>query len=136
MKQKVKVIIIDTLGFTCILGSILLGWLPGPGGIPLLIIGLSLLANNHEWAERILHKVKVEGVRIFDKLFDGSTKVRWIVDIITVLIISGSVLLIQNATRSTLRTIGISLLIAATFSFLSNRKRYHTVLHKIRRAKH
>lgn len=133
MQHRVKVILIDTLGFACLIGSVLLGWLPGPGGIPLLIIGLSLLANNHEWAERLLRKVKVEGLQIFDKIFDGSTKVRWAVDVITVLIITGSVLVIHSGTHNTLKTIGISLIIASVFMFLSNRKRYQTVLKKVKK---
>lgn len=136
MKKRVQFIVIDILGFACIIGSVLLGWLPGPGGIPLLIIGLSLLANNHEWAERLLKKVKIEGIRFFDKIFDGSTRTRWTVDIITILVITGAVLLIMSATRSVLKTAGISLLIAATFMFLSNRRRYHKVLHKIKPPKH
>lgn len=136
MKDKAKVILIDILGFACIIGSVLLGWLPGPGGIPLLIIGLSLLANNHEWAEKILAKVKAEGMHWFDKIFDGSTKTRWIVDILTIIVIGGSVLLINIATRSTLKTVGISLIIAASFMFLSNRRRYHTIVRKLKSSKH
>jgi hypothetical protein len=136
MKERVRFIIIDVLGFACIIGSVLLGWLPGPGGIPLLIIGLSLLANNHEWAERLLKKVKVEGLRIFEKIFDGSKKTKWIVDIISIVVITGAVLLVMSATRSVLKTAGISLLIAAIFMFLSNRRRYHKVLHKIKSPKH
>jgi hypothetical protein len=136
MKERAKFIIIDILGFACIIGSVLLGWLPGPGGIPLLIIGLSLLANNHEWAERLLKKVKVEGLRVFDKIFDGSTKTKWIVDIISVAVITGAVLLIMSATRSVLKTAGISLLIAAFFMLLSNRRRYHKVLSKVKPSKH
>jgi hypothetical protein len=136
MKQRVKTILIDILGFTLILASLLLGWLPGPGGIPLLIIGLSLLANNHEWAERILNKVKVEGVRIFDKLFDGSPRIRLLIDVVTVLIIAGAVLLVNIATRSVIKTAGISLIIAATFMFFSNRRRYHRIWRKVKSPKH
>lgn len=136
MKQRIRNIAIDVLGFACIIGSVLLGWLPGPGGIPLLIIGLSLLANNHEWAERILQKVKSEGLHWFDKIFDGGKKTRWLVDVVTVVIITGAVLLVMSATKSVAKTAGISLIIAASFMFLSNRRRYHKILHKIKPSKH
>jgi putative transmembrane protein PGPGW len=36
----------------------LTGWLPGPGGIPLFIAGLAVLASEFEWAQRVLYKVK------------------------------------------------------------------------------
>lgn len=136
MKHRVRVIVIDVLGFACIIGSVLLGWLPGPGGIPLLIIGLSLLANNHEWAERLLARVKSEGLHWFDKIFDGGPKTRWIVDILTVALITVSVLIIHGATHNTFKTIAVSLIIASTFAFLSNRKRYQTVLNKVKPSKH
>jgi hypothetical protein len=38
--------------------AILLGWLPGPGGIPLFLVGLSLLAINHEWAKKRMDSIK------------------------------------------------------------------------------
>jgi uncharacterized protein (TIGR02611 family) len=36
----------------------LTGWLPGPGGIPLFIAGLAVLASEFEWAQRLLLWVK------------------------------------------------------------------------------
>jgi uncharacterized protein (TIGR02611 family) len=36
----------------------LTGWLPGPGGIPLFIAGLAVLASEFEWAQRVLMRVK------------------------------------------------------------------------------
>ncbi len=133
MKQRTKAILIDVLGFACIIGSVLLGWLPGPGGIPLLIIGLSLLANNHEWAERLLHRVKAEGLKVFDKLFDGSRKTAWIIDIATVFVVTGAVLVLLMATRSVFKTAAISLIIAAVIMFFSNQRRYHRIIRKIKK---
>jgi hypothetical protein len=136
MKHRVRVIAVDILGFACIIGAVLLGWLPGPGGIPLLIIGLSLLANNHEWAERLLAKVKAEGVHWFYKIFDGGPKTRWLIDVITIGVVAVSVIFLMSATRSVLKTAAISLIIASIFMFLSNRRRYHSVLKRVRPPKH
>ncbi|HIW31018.1 MAG TPA: PGPGW domain-containing protein, partial [Candidatus Luteococcus avicola] len=32
----------------------LTGWLPGPGGIPLFLMGLAVWASEFEWAHRLL----------------------------------------------------------------------------------
>lgn len=136
MKQKTKVILTDILGFALIIASGLLGWLPGPGGIPLLIIGLSLLANNHEWAERILHHVKTQGGNLADKLFDGGTKTKWAIDILSVVFITVAVLLLVYLTRSLKYTVAISLGISALFLFFGNRKRYQSIINKIKPKKH
>lgn len=34
------------------------GWLPGPGGIPLALLGLAVLASEFEWAQRLLEWAK------------------------------------------------------------------------------
>jgi membrane-bound ClpP family serine protease len=53
-----KIVVLDVLGVALMILAVLTGWLPGPGGIPLFIIGLSLLAINHEWAERYIDLLK------------------------------------------------------------------------------
>ena len=62
MRQKkynlLKKLAIDIVGVVMIIGSILFGWIPGPGGIPLLIGGLGLLSVNHIWAGKLLQKIK------------------------------------------------------------------------------
>lgn len=42
-------------GFFIILAG-LTGWLPGPGGIPLALLGLAVLASEFHWAKRILDR--------------------------------------------------------------------------------
>ncbi len=136
MKEKTKNLLTDILGFTLIIAAIPISWLPGPGGIPILIIGLSLLANNHEWAERILDRVKKEGLSLFDKVFDGGVKTKWAVDLLSVMFITIAVLLITQLTRDLKYTVAISLCISATFMFFGNRKRYQAILKKFRTNKH
>jgi uncharacterized protein (TIGR02611 family) len=50
---------IGVVGGICLIAAPLTGWLPGPGGIPLFILGLAILASEFEWAHRLLHRVKV-----------------------------------------------------------------------------
>lgn len=45
--------------FVLIVGSLfiiaagLTGWLPGPGGVPLFLIGIAILATEFAWAKRV-----------------------------------------------------------------------------------
>lgn len=50
----------DILGVLLIILGFLIGWLPGPGFIPLVLAGLGLLAINHAWAKRWLDKMKAK----------------------------------------------------------------------------
>jgi uncharacterized protein (TIGR02611 family) len=49
---------VGVVGGILIIAAPLTGWLPGPGGIPLFIAGLAILASEFEWAQRLLYKVK------------------------------------------------------------------------------
>lgn len=62
------VIILDIVGILLLVLALLVGWLPGPLGIPLTIAGLSLLAINHDWAKRLLERIKTEGLKVKDKI--------------------------------------------------------------------
>lgn len=35
------------------LASGLIGWLPGPGGIPVFLLGIAILASEFAWADRL-----------------------------------------------------------------------------------
>jgi uncharacterized membrane protein len=41
------------VGLLIVIASGLVGWLPGPGGIPLFLVGIAVLASEFTWAERI-----------------------------------------------------------------------------------
>lgn len=124
MKDKSKALLVDILGFTCIIAAPFLGWIPGPGGIPLLILGLSLLATNHEWAEKILDRVKAEFSKATDKAANPSTAQKWLVDITGIVFIAAAVFLFVYFTRSTTIAAGVSLIIVAITLLLTNANRY------------
>ncbi|WP_119714448.1 PGPGW domain-containing protein [Propionibacterium ruminifibrarum] len=44
---------VGVLGALLLILSALTGWLPGPGGIPLFLIGMAVLASEFRWAHRI-----------------------------------------------------------------------------------
>ncbi len=49
---------VGIVGGILVIAAPLTGWLPGPGGIPLFIAGLAVLASEFEWAQRLLYRVK------------------------------------------------------------------------------
>lgn len=44
---------VGVLGSALLILSLLTGWLPGPGGIPLFLIGMAVLASEFRWAHRV-----------------------------------------------------------------------------------
>lgn len=45
--------VVLVIGMAFVIAAPLTGWLPGPGGIPLFLIGVAILATEFEWAERL-----------------------------------------------------------------------------------
>lgn len=76
MKKHIKRISYDFVGVTLIILSALFGWLPGPGGIPLLIAGLAILSVHNKWAHNILVFVKKNADNFFASVFPNNKKIR------------------------------------------------------------
>ena len=51
-------IVVGVLGGLLLLLSAATGWLPGPGGIPLALLGLAVLASEYHWARRTLDRAR------------------------------------------------------------------------------
>lgn len=49
--------IVLTVGLFFILLSGSIGWLPGPGGIPLFLLGIAILSSEFHWAERVKQSI-------------------------------------------------------------------------------
>jgi hypothetical protein len=127
LKKYGKVILFDTLAVLCFIGVALFGWLPGPGGIPLLLLGLSLLAVNHDWAERWMETVKYKGTTVKKHLFPANPRIRIFYDIASVLIIMGGLYLAFTSNNRLFVAAGT---IATTFGFviiLFNRDRFDKI---------
>jgi hypothetical protein len=126
-RSKAKRILIDTAGVLLIILAGLTGWLPGPGGLPLLIVGLSLLATNHQWAERMLLSVKRNSNKLADTIFDAHPAVKWGIDLVGIALIAGAVTLCMQATRSIIYSAAFSLFLLAIVLLLANRRRFATI---------
>jgi hypothetical protein len=134
-RKQLKRIGVDILGYFLIIAAGLTGWLPGPGGLPLLILGLSLLATNHQWADRLLKSVQKQGVEISQKLFSDKPVMRWGIDIASIALIAIAVMILRVATHSLTKTTAIALIISASFLLLGNRERLNTLRKNIFRHK-
>lgn len=135
MQKKTKAILVDILGFTLIIVAIPISWLPGPGGIPLIILGLSLLATNHEWAKRVMDRLKAEVSKASKRVTDADPATKWGIDILGIAFIAGAVILITQFTKSIATTAAISLSIGAVVLLITNQNR-HLKIWKRLRGKH
>lgn len=128
--KQLKFILIDAAGIVLIILAGLTGWLPGPGGIPLLIAGLGLLSINHDWAKRWLMSIKKHGINISDKVFNGSRKMAILIDIAGVILIALAVAMVVFFTRNITRAAAVWLAIIAIVLLLGNRQRLKNLLKK------
>jgi hypothetical protein len=64
LPAPVRKTIVLVIGSTLILTGLLLIVLPGPFTLPLVILGLVVLALEFAWAERTLEKVKAQGAKV------------------------------------------------------------------------
>ena len=76
-----KKLVIDIAGFSLLISSVALGWLPGPGGIPMFFAGLAFLATNHHWAEQLLTRAKNHGSNLAERFFPRNHWLEWVYDI-------------------------------------------------------
>ncbi|HET7483100.1 MAG TPA: PGPGW domain-containing protein, partial [Actinomycetota bacterium] len=51
-------LVLTTVGLTLIVVAALIGWIPGPWSIPLVIAGLAVLAREYDWAKDLLDWLK------------------------------------------------------------------------------
>ncbi len=123
----IKRLLIDIGGFSLIIAAALVGWLPGPLGIPLLIAGLSLLAHNHDWAKRWLELVKTNGLKLLDKVFTGSPSTKRVLDILCFVLIFITIYLFNiNGSRIVQSIATISGFMAGLI-FFGNRQRFKRI---------
>jgi hypothetical protein len=134
VKNKFKILLTDVAGVSLIIIAPFLGWLPGPGGIPLLIAGLALLAINNEWAEKLLQAVKEKGNDLAKVLFPQKKIYSNVHDLVSVTLMVVAIILLITRPNQILVLVSISLLILSLTEFLYNRERgsrLKTKIHKL-----
>lgn len=127
MKKHLKRYITDLIGIMLLIGALLLGWLPGPGGIPLMLAGLGLLAINNKWAENILVKIRDKGEDIAKILFPINGKVQLLHDFMALLLVVLGTFLFIAKPNKIFMLLGIPIVILGITEFLLNRNRIYKV---------
>ena len=118
-----KIVAFDTLAVFCFIGVIAFGWLPGPGGVPLFLIGLSLLAANHDWAERWLETAKYKSKSLKKIIFPDVRWIRYTYDVVSVLLFSGAIYVYLNSDNNIITAASAVTASLSLFLFLLNRDR-------------
>ncbi len=121
--EKLKIIGVDILGVLLLVGALLFGWLPGPGGIPMLLAGLGLLAINHEWARKLLEKVRDEGIRFADAFFKDHPLLMFFYDALALVLLAAAVYVFTAFTNNLVQSLAAVLTFVGIGLFLGNRKR-------------
>lgn len=116
-------ILTDTAGYALIVLSGLTGWLPGPGGIPLLIAGLGLLSIHNKWAMDLRVYLLTHGGKIMQVIFPKNPIAQWAYDIVAItLFVLAAMLAWMHAALWQLSA-AIALFFIAIFVALMNRER-------------
>jgi hypothetical protein len=124
----VKRIAVDVAGFGLILLGLLTGWLPGPGGIPLILAGLGVLSLNYEWARRLLKDFDNKRVELTEKYLNSGPPASWFNDIAAGLFVVAGPLLIIFKDSAVIKGLGVGLIFTGLTLGLSNQRRIDRML--------
>jgi len=118
-----KVILYDFIGVILLILVPILGPLPGPGGIPLLLAAFGFFAVNHDWADNVIHYIKKHSENLQEVIFPDNKFAKWSWDIISVLLLGAGIWLNTVATFWLFEGLGIGIMAGATTIFMLNRSR-------------
>ena len=120
-------VLLDIAGFGLIIVSPFTGVLPGPGGIPVFLAGLGLVALNHEWAENLLKNFEKKREQFTEKVLMASPKISRTIDVFGLILIAGGIFLAAIQDNIILRGIGIATVSITLILLLSNQKRFERI---------
>lgn len=127
---------IDIAGFGLILLGLLTGWLPGPGGIPLVLAGLAVLSLNYEWAEKLVKDFDKKRVEYTKKYMEADPLTSRMIDIFSAVILLGGACLLYSQDKVIFKGLGVGLILVATFALLSNQRRLNKLVRRFKKNKH
>lgn len=125
--KLVRRILTDAAGYGLLILSVLTGWLPGPGGIPLFLAGLGLLAIHNAWAKKLLIYFKQNGLRLLDLIFPENPWIKALHDVFVGLLLIAIIVIIAKTDGLFGITIIVVLGALAVVDILYNRKRWQAL---------
>ena len=106
-----------------IIAAGLTGWLPGPGGIPLFVAGLSLLSIHNKWAKDLREYVLRHGGKLVQLVFPKHPIAQWGYDVVAVALFVVAIYLGWKHVAVWQVALAATLFFAAVFISLMNRER-------------
>lgn len=131
-RSRGKRILIDIAGFGLMIIAPFLGWLPGPGGIPLFLAGLGLVSTNHAWAKRLLRDFDVRRVELTDKYLMAGWAFSIFIDIVCIAVLCLGLYISFSSDELIKRALGLGLTSFALIVILSNQKRLDRIFAKFK----
>lgn len=128
-----KRLAIGALGIFLILIAPIVGVLPGPGGIPLILTGLGLLSINEPWAQKLLMYAQKHSESVQEIFFPPNKLIQWAWDLFVLALIVGGTLINIYIDQGLIRFISLPMFGVSTFLFLLNRQRIEWINKKIRK---
>lgn len=113
----------DIAGYALVLLGLATGWLPGPGGIPLILAGLGLLSIHNTWAKHIKDFFLQRGSELMGYLFPHDPRAQAAHDFIAALLLGLAVYMWLTSTQAWQFGIAFGLTALAIVDFLYNRDR-------------
>lgn len=128
---------IDIAGFGLIILSPFAGLLPGPGGLPVFIAGLGILALNYDWAKRLVDNFEQKYNDFVQKHLVNNKKVSRTVDLLSLIILFTGLFTLLNAELRFFQVMGLGLTSFSIFVIISNQDRfrrlYKFIIKKLKR---
>jgi hypothetical protein len=128
-----KVIITDAAGVGCLLLVPVLGPLPGPGGIPLILAGFGFLAVNHDWADNAIRYVKKNSDNLLKTFFPDRPMIKWAWDVFSIIVLGLGLWLNLTAEWWLLKGLSYGVMASASTIFMLNRQRLDWLDKQLRR---
>ncbi len=127
MKWRENRILVDCVGYFLIVASAATGWLPGPGGLPLFVAGLSLLSIHNKWAQDLREYVLKNGGKFVKVLFPKHPLAQWTYDLVALALFAIAAYLGWKHAVWWQVSLAASAFFAATFISLMNRERLESL---------
>lgn len=133
MTKHFKRIFTDTAGYLLIVAGIATGWLPGPGGIPLILGGLGLLSIHNTWAARLRDYLIRHGATFLQKIFPENHTVQLLYDALAIVLLAFVAYLAWNHDPLWQLSIAVTLFIVALIIAGMNRGRVTRIKERLAR---
>jgi hypothetical protein len=128
-----KRVLIDIAGFGLMILAPFLGWLPGPGGIPLFLAGLGLVSINHAWARKLLKDFDVRRVAFTDRYLMAGWLFSITLDLVCLILLGIGIYVAFTADQLYARAIALGICSLALVVILSNQKRLDRIFAKFKK---